>query len=241
MIKFDGMKINLNLKEINQKLEPVEKYDEVPFSVEIWRKLFHLVSLSIPVIYTFVSREFALIVLSIITILAIFIDLMIKRDNIVKVVIYKIFGKLFRKYERQNFVFNGATWVLISATLNVILFPKLATITSFYVLVISDASAALFGKRFGKTRFLNKSLEGFLAFVFSGFIVVSLVWLGFSLPISFLFSALAGVVLAGIVESSSALLHIDDNLGVPLAVSIALVIGSSVSANYGQPFINLLQ
>ncbi|MGB9771993.1 MAG: diacylglycerol/polyprenol kinase family protein [Candidatus Kapaibacteriota bacterium] len=232
--------MKINIKEINEKLEPVEKYDEVPFSVEIWRKLFHLVSLSIPIIYTFVSRNFALIVLSIITIIAIFIDFMIKKDNIVKVVIYKIFGKLFRKYERQNFVFNGATWMLISATLNVILFPKLATITSFYVLVISDASAALIGKRFGKTRFLNKSLEGFFAFVISGFIVVTGVWLGFHLPTSFLLSAFIGVILAGVVESSSAFLRIDDNLGVPLAISLSLVFGSAIASHYGMSFIYTL-
>ncbi|MGB9852929.1 MAG: diacylglycerol/polyprenol kinase family protein [Candidatus Kapaibacteriota bacterium] len=237
-MKLVGMKINI--KEINEKLEPVEKYDEVPFSVEIWRKLFHLVSLSIPIIYTFVSRNFALIVLSIITIIAIFIDFMIKKDNIVKVVIYKIFGKLFRKYERQNFVFNGATWMLISATLNVILFPKLATITSFYVLVISDASAALIGKRFGKTRFLNKSLEGFFAFVISGFIVVTGVWFGFHLPTSFLLSAFIGVILAGVVESSSAFLRIDDNLGVPLAISLSLVFGSAIASHYGMSFIYTL-
>jgi len=138
----------------------------------------------------------------------------------------------------QNFVFNGATWMLISATLNVLLFPKLATITSFYVLVISDASAALLGKRFGHTRFLNKSFEGFLAFIFSGCIVVTLVWLGFQLPFAFLVSAIFGVILAGVVESSSAFLHIDDNLGVPLAISIALVIGSQIAASSGSGFIN---
>jgi len=228
----------INIKEINARLEPVEKYDQVPFSVEIWRKLFHLVSLSIPVIYTFVSRQTAVIVLLIITIIAIIIDILIKKENIVQKIIFKIFGKLFRRFEMQNFVFNGATWMLISATLNVLLFPKLATITSFYVLVISDASAALLGKRFGHTRFLNKSFEGFLAFIFSGCIVVILVWLGFQLPFAFLVSAIFGVILAGVVESSSAFLHIDDNLGVPLAISIALVIGSQIAASSGSGFIN---
>ncbi len=231
--------MKLHLKELNEKIEPVEKHDEVPFSVEIWRKLFHLVSLLIPVIYTFVTREFALIVLTIITIIFIFIDLMIKSENIVQEIIFKIFGKLFRKFERQNFVFNGATWVVISATLNVLLFPKLATITSFYVLVISDASAALIGKRFGKTRFLNKSFEGFLAFIVSGILVVTLIWFGFGLPFPFLISAIIGVVIAGLVESSSVLLRIDDNLGIPLAISLALLIGSNISSASGLPFINL--
>jgi len=230
----------LSIRELIIRLEPVEKYDQVPFSVEIWRKLFHMVSLSIPIIYTFVSRQTAIIVLTIITILAIIIDILIKKENIVQKIIFKIFGKLFRRFEMQNFVFNGATWMLISATLNVLLFPKLATITAFYVLVVSDASAALIGKSLGKTRFLNKSLEGFLAFIFSGFVVVTFVWLGFQLPIAFLLSAFVGVVLAGIVESSSALLRIDDNLGIPLAISLALVIGSQIASNSGAGFINFL-
>lgn len=229
----------LNIKGINEKIETVEKYDQVPFSVEIWRKLFHLVSLSIPVIYTFVPRQTAIYILFLITSLFIIIDLIIKKENFVRKIIFKIFGRLFRQFELQNFVFNGATWMLISATINVIIFPKLATITSFYVLVISDACAALFGKRFGKTKFLNKSFEGFTAFTISGFIVVTLVWLGYNLPISFLISAFAGVLVAGIVESSSAFFKIDDNLGVPIAISTVLVVGSKIAMGWGADFINI--
>jgi hypothetical protein len=45
---------------------------------------------------------------------------------------------------------------------------------------------------------LNKSFEGFLAFIISGCIVVTLVWLGFQLPFAFLVSAIFGVLLAGV-------------------------------------------
>lgn len=235
------LNLNIQTKEWLDKIEPVEKYDEVPFSQELWRKAFHLVSLSIPVIYTFVTREFALIVLSIITSIAIIIDLLIKRENIIREIIFKIFGKLFRKYEKNGFVLNGATWILISAFLNILLFPKVFTVVSFYVLVISDATSALIGKRFGKTRFINKSFEGSFAFLLSGIIVVIVFGLFTGAPISFFIFAILGVILATVVEASSALLHVDDNLGVPFAISLILLIGSFVAQNFNQNYFDLLK
>ncbi|MCX7879256.1 MAG: dolichol kinase [Ignavibacteria bacterium] len=230
----------LIIKEINEKFEPIEKYDDVPYSVEVWRKLFHMVSILIPTIYLFVTKEFAIVVLSILTIIAIYIDIKIKSENIVKKFIMKIFGKLFRKFERQNFVFNGATWVLISATINVILFPKILTITSFYVLVFSDAVAALVGKRIGRIRFLNKTFEGFIAFVLVGFLTVFVIWLILKAPISFLILGFIGVIIAGVVEASSAWLRIDDNLGIPLSISLVMYFGAILATSFGQNFLNIL-
>lgn len=235
------LNLNISTKEWLNKIEPVEKYDEVSFSQEVWRKAFHLVSLSIPIIYTFVTREFALIVLSIITSIAIIIDLLIKKENIIHEVIFKIFGKLFRKFEKNGFVFNGATWILISAFLNILLFPKVFTVVSFYVLVISDATSALIGKRFGKTRFINKSFEGSCAFLLSGIIVVIVFGLFVNAPLSFFIFAILGVILASVVEASSVLLRVDDNLGVPFTISLTLLIGMFVARNFNQNYFELLK
>ncbi|MGQ9818747.1 MAG: diacylglycerol/polyprenol kinase family protein [Candidatus Kapaibacteriales bacterium] len=235
------LNLNIQTKEFFEKFESIEKYDELPFTQELWRKAFHLTSLSIPIIYTFVTREFALFVLSIVTSIAIIIDLLIKRGNIIRDIIFKIFGKLFRKYEKNGFVFNGATWILISAFINILLFPKVFTVVSFYVLVISDATSALIGKRFGKTRFLNKSFEGSCAFCLSGAIVVSLFGYFIGAPSLFFIFAILGVLLATIVEASSASLHLDDNLGIPFAISLTLLIGSFIAQNFNQNFLDLLK
>ncbi len=228
------------INEINQKLEPVEKFDQVPFSQELWRKAFHLVSLSIPTIYIFVPKPTAIVILLVITSIAVVIDILIKKENVVQKIIFKIFGKIFRKYEKSRFVFNGATWMLISATINVLIFPKLFTIVSFYVLVFSDASAALFGKRFGHTRFLNKTLEGSLAFFLSAFIVILLCTFAFNGSIVFLLSGIAAILLATFVEASSAFLRVDDNLGIPLAISFILWLGWLFSQSIGVHFANFL-
>lgn len=235
------MNLNINLKELQERLESVEKHDQVPFSHEIWRKAFHLVSLSIPIIYSFVTREFALIILFIISIIAIIIDILIKQENVVQEMVFRFFGKIFRKYETNQFVLNGATWMLISAFLNVLLFPKVITIVSFYVLVISDAIAALIGKRFGKTRFLNKSLEGSITFLLSGIFVVIVFGNLVNAPFLFFIFAVGGVIFATFVEASSAFLHIDDNLGVPFAISTFLWVGAIISSHFSQNYIDLLK
>jgi dolichol kinase len=230
----------MKITDLNEKLEPVEKHDQIPFSSELWRKALHLVSLAIPIIYTFLSRDYALRIIFVITIIAIIIDILIKEENFVQRIIFKFFGKIFRKYERSGFVFNGATWMLISATINMLIFPKILTVTSFYILVIADACSALFGKRFGKTKFLNKSLEGSIAFCISGSLVLIAVGIGFSAPLAFFVSGLIGVGLASIVEASSAFLRVDDNLGVPLTLSSILWLGSLIGESYGMGFIHLL-
>ncbi len=230
----------MKITDLNEKLEPSEIHDEVPFSNEVWRKALHFVSLSIPIIYTFIPWEYALRIILVITIIAIIIDILIKEENIIQRIIFKFFGKIFRKYERSRFVFNGATWMLISATINILIFPKILTITAFYVLVISDACAALFGKRFGTTRFLNKSLQGSIAFVISGAIVIIAVGFAFSAPLAFFISGFVGVVLASVVEASSAFLRVDDNLGIPLTLSFVLWLGSLLGEGYGMGFLNIL-
>ncbi|HKJ81760.1 MAG TPA: hypothetical protein VJ954_07035, partial [Ignavibacteriaceae bacterium] len=141
---------------------------------ELVRKLIHLCSLSIPIIYYFIPQSSAIIILTFFTILAIVLDLSRYINPSIGKVFYKIFGFLLREHEidhkKKNL--NGATYVFISALLCVLIFPKVFFITAFCILIISDSSAALIGRKFGKHKFLAKSLEGTLAFFISASIVV---------------------------------------------------------------------
>ncbi|HEX2983266.1 MAG TPA: dolichol kinase, partial [Ignavibacteriales bacterium] len=89
---------------------------------------------------------------------------------------YIVFGFLLRAHEKDERKrnLNGATFVLISAVICVLIFPKIFFITAFSILIISDTSAALIGRKFGRTKFLSKSLEGTTAFFISACIVVLL-------------------------------------------------------------------
>jgi dolichol kinase len=189
---------------------------------ELVRKLIHLFSLSIPIIYYFINRSTGILILSILTFLALILDLSRYLSPSVGKVFYKVFGFLLRKHEldsrKKNL--NGATYVLISALICIILFPKVLFITAFTILIISDSMAALIGRKFGKHRLLSKSLEGTLAFFISAIIVVFLTPKVRDLPMEYVIGIIAAAV-GAIVENIS-FGFADDNLAIPISIGFTM-------------------
>ncbi len=189
---------------------------------ELVRKLIHLFSLSIPIIYYFISRSEGILILSILTGAALILDLSRYVSPSVGKVFYKIFGFLLRKHEidssKKNL--NGATYVFISALICVILFPKVLFITAFTILIISDTMAALIGRKFGKHKFLSKSLEGTLAFFISASIVVFFTPKMENLPAEYIIGLIAAAV-GAIVENIS-FGFADDNLAIPISIGFTM-------------------
>ena len=189
---------------------------------EIVRKLIHLCSLSIPIVYYFISRTDAIIILSIVTFVALTIDLLRYFSTSFGKIFYSIFGILLRKHEldKEKKNLNGATYVLISALVCVILFPKVFFVTAFSILIISDSMAALVGRKFGNHKFLSKSLEGTLAFFISASIVVLFTPKVEGLFLEYLIGFIAAAI-AAIVENIS---HgwMDDNLAIPVSIGISM-------------------
>jgi dolichol kinase len=194
----------------------------IQYKDELFRKLIHLTSLSIPIVYYFITAETAAIILGILAAAALIIDLSRYLHPETGKIFYKIFGFLLREHEldhkRKNL--NGATYVLISALVSVLIFPKVIFITAFSILIISDSSAALIGRKIGKRKFLSKSFEGTLAFFVSACIVIL-----FTPKVSgFVEEYLIGFAAAfvgAIVENISFKL-VDDNLSIPLSVGFTM-------------------
>jgi len=194
----------------------------IHYKDEILRKLIHLCSLSIPVVYYFIPRSAALVILGIMTAIALFFDLGRYLSSTIGKIFYRFFGFMLRQHEldhkKRNL--NGATYVLLSAFICVLLFPKVIVVTAFAILIISDTTAALIGRRFGKHKFLFKSLEGTLAFFLSGVVVVLL-----SPKIEYRFSeyviGIIATAFGAIIENVSFGLA-DDNLVIPISVGIAM-------------------
>lgn len=189
---------------------------------ELVRKLIHLCSLSIPVIYYYIPRNTAIIILLILTVLAIFLDLARYLSPAVGSIFYKIFGFLLRRHEldssKKNL--NGATYVFISALVSIIIFPKVLFITAFAILIVSDSMAALIGRKYGKHKFLSKSREGTLAFFFSAIIVVLLTPKVEGNLTEYVIGFFAAAV-GAIVENISFGLA-DDNLSIPLSIGLTM-------------------
>jgi dolichol kinase len=195
---------------------------EESYSTELIRKGIHLSSLSIPVVYFFISRPTALTILIPVTLLFGLSDLARLFVPAFGELYRKFFGFLLRRHElnARRRRLNGATYVLLSATLCVWLFPKIIVITAFAILIISDTSAALIGRKFGRHPFLGKSLEGTTAFFVSGLLVVALAPKIAYLPAEYLIGVLAAA-LGAVVEALSGDV-IDDNLSIPIAISLAM-------------------
>lgn len=64
-----------------------------------------------------------------------------------------------------KFQVSGSLYVLLAAIACTLLFPQPVAVISLSVMLISDTSAALFGKAYGTRKlYKNKSLEGTVAF-----------------------------------------------------------------------------
>jgi dolichol kinase len=116
-------------------------------------------------------------------------------------------------------VINGATSVLIGATLLTLFFPIDVAAGVFAMTMIADAAAALVGRRFGRHPWPGSShtLEGSLAFVVAGGLVVGALP---SLPVSV---GLPAVVAAAAVEAAP--LPLNDNIRVPLVGALVVTAG----------------
>jgi len=194
----------------------------IDYKSEVLRKTFHLVSLSIPTIYYFITKELALSILIPLTIFSLLLDYGRYYNKPLADLIYKIFGFMMRKHEvdskKKNL--NGATYVLISAVIVVLIFPKIFVVTAFAVLIIGDMSAALIGRKYGKTKFLLKSLEGTLAFFFFSCLVV-LLSPKIEGNLSEYLIGFAAVAVGAIAENISSE-WTDDNLTIPITICITM-------------------
>lgn len=193
----------------------------IDYKAEIARKGIHLSSLSIPVIYYFIDRDLALTILVPITVCFIAVDLLRYYHAPTAHLFYKVFRFMLRKHEQDENAkrLNGASNVLIAATVCVIIFPKLIVLSAFSILIVSDTFAALIGRKFGTKRFLAKSVEGSLAFFLFGLLVVAVTPKLEYAPIEYLIGA-AAVLVGTVVEAGS--WKVDDNLSIPFAVGVVM-------------------
>jgi dolichol kinase len=207
----------------------------IEYKAELVRKGIHACSLSIPVVYYFISRELALEILAPLTIFFISVDLARYYHKPTAEIFYKIFKWMLRSHEidERSKRLNGATNVLIAATLCVYMFPKMIFITAFTILIVSDSLAALVGRRWGRRKFFTKSVEGSLAFFLSAVAVVLIVSMlqydpanetgwragvgvnGYSIWIGIIAAAIGTVVEALPVK-------IDDNLSIPISIGTVM-------------------
>ena len=191
-------------------------HDPLNYRQEIYRKLIHLSSSSIPfMLWYFGKDSFQPWIIAIAIILPI-LDYG-RRNNIF---LYRIYSKLFTGFTRpvEQGILSGASWVIIGAAVTIYIFNENSAIIGLLVLSIADSAAAIIGIKFGKTQLFSKSLEGSAAFFITTVIIV------FSLsPVAFYINFFA-VLTATVVELISTP-RMNDNLLIPMVTAFILSLG----------------
>jgi len=198
-----------------------------PFRVELIRKAIHLCSLSIPILYYSLSKWTALTILIPLTAGFLIVDVLRYYHQPSSKLFHTLFGWLLREHEfgKRVKTLNGATYMLISATTCILVFPKLVVITAFAILIIADSAAALVGQWAGRhkiaaTRPRSKSIEGSAAFLLCSFLVVLLTPKVAHLPGEYIVGMIAAII--GMFAEAFSADFLDDNLAVPLSIGFAM-------------------
>jgi len=189
---------------------------------EYYRKIIHIFNLVIPFTYLFFfeSRFQVLRILVSLTVFAIVIEYLRVHSVIIKKIFDNFLISMLRLHEMEG-KYTGATWVFIGSTLTVAVFPKEIAVISLIYMSIGDTVAGLVGRKFGKIKFYDKTIEGSLAglivCLLSGYLVQ------LSLPLVVVFSGAFAAMFIELLPIS-----IDDNLSVPLFAGTIMVIASTV-------------
>lgn len=189
------------------------------FGREVGRKVFHVSSVSLPVLVWLVPRPAAVAALVALAATALVVDAARLRVRWARYHFLRRTRTLLRTHERHGLA--GATYMAVAYAVALLVFPTPLAVAGMLYNGLGDASAALVGKRLGRHRTSwGKSWEGFAAGI-----AVNLA-IGFLLPGIPPAAALAGAATAATIEFLP--LPLDDNLRVTLggAAAVWLAMGA---------------
>ena len=211
---------------------PPDPSHDIPYSAEVKRKALHLLALVVPFLMGLLGKDLSVAILVPMAVLSLGADALRSYSAGFAAWIDRWFGFMMRGEERavrpDTLVINGATWVIVTAMLLALIFPIRIAVASFVMFMVSDAAAALVGRRYGRHRWPNspRSLEGSSAFVITGVIIMLLFrdvafWTG---------------VVAAFVGAAAEVVRrpLNDNIRVPIVVALTLflleryVLGASI-------------
>lgn len=149
------------------------------------------------------------------------LDIFKKYNPVVRKLYIRFLKPVLRTDEMspERKMFTGGTLLTLSSLLTILIFSKPVAILSLYVLTVCDSFSAIAGKSIGKHKFINdKTLEGTLAFILSGVVIVLIMPLKVT---SNIYEYIIGIICV-ILSSGLELINvkIDDNITIPLFFGI---------------------
>jgi dolichol kinase len=188
---------------------------------ELARKTLHLLWALVPVAYAFgAPRPLILGGLIVACACAMVVEIARARSERVRLVFDRATGLLLREHEHREW--SGATWLLLSFLLVVLMFDPPIAIAAMWAVAVGDASAAIVGRTIGRYRIgqSRKTIEGSIACAIAT--TAGVLLLANLSPIT---SAVAGVVAAGAEWPARPL---DDNMRIGIAVGAGILLSRMV-------------
>ena len=196
---------------------------EISFYNEFKRKAIHLFALCIPIGYYFLPQPLSLVILAPFVLGAITIDVIRLRRLPLHGFLNGLLGPVLREHESADFA--GSSYILSASFFTILLFEKSVAVAAISFIILGDISAALIGRKFGKTKIRWnlaesnagsnwKSLEGSVSCLFVCLVVALVV------PHLPLWVGIVGAFVASMVEGIN--LPINDNFSVPLISGLVM-------------------
>tara|TARA_B110000438_G_scaffold285315_1_gene315251 strand:+ start:1315 stop:1893 length:579 start_codon:yes stop_codon:yes gene_type:complete len=184
------------------------------FIDEFKRKLLHFSSSIIGLSAIYLDGEIILPILIISSIIFPLLDYLRINNEAISNIYNTYFHSITRSFESKKL--TGATFVFWGALLTYILFDHKVAGIALIVMSLADAMAAIIGVGFGKTKLLNKSLEGSFAFFITTLVILYI----FKIPL--MISLIVSFI--GTLTELIEIPRINDNVSIPIAVALLLTI-----------------
>ena len=199
----------------NQDIQNWLVDNQITYSSEIVRKLIHILSIIFAISLILFGRDLILLPLIILSAIFIFFDY----TRIKFTWVHNLYNKFFRQITRPNekYTLTGASFTFIGVTLTILLFSESAAFIGLLFLSMGDSMGALIGRKYGKTRFGRKSIEGSFAFFLSCTLTAILIT---SIPIIII---LCTAIFATFLEAVK-LPKLDDNITIPIGSAFLIQI-----------------
>ena len=190
-------------------------YASLEYKKELIRKTIHISTASIAILYYYFDKPVILSISLFFSIGFLTADLLRLNSQRLEKYFHLFFSKLLRNREVTKDL-TGASYLFMGITITIFLFSKNVAIVSILILTISDTVAAIAGKKFGRNKIGNKSVEGSIAFFISTIIII-----GSLLKLNIFYVIFVSILIT-FVEAVP--IRINDNLTIPVFSGLLLTI-----------------
>ncbi|MCE2992658.1 MAG: diacylglycerol/polyprenol kinase family protein [Alphaproteobacteria bacterium] len=187
---------------------------------EIYRKIFHLTSIWIPIVIGLLSKTHAVMLIGFCLICMLFYEKLKDESPDFMNGLKKVLGWLINF--KKSKTLSSTTYVLTASFLAILFFDKEIAITSISIMILSDSVASIVGRSFGKRIVYDKTMEGSAAFLVTSIVISMFLFFSMYDTQKFIISSLAGSIVATIAELIASKIDVNDNILVTLSTAVTM-------------------